>query len=69
MKLTGKQKHELGQLAALGPFESLWSGVEPYNSDEDLSFYLANGLVRHRGERKGYAITDAGRAALERSEG
>jgi len=60
-KLTGRQKSEL---TALIRKPGIWAGVEPSKADDDLAFYLINGLVRYLGTGKGYRITPAGRAAL-----
>jgi hypothetical protein len=65
IKLTGNQRSEL---YSLGFQPGLWRGVEPFNSDEDLHFYLRHGLAVHLGAGLGYAITDAGRRSLS-SEG
>jgi hypothetical protein len=68
VKLTGRQKSELKALSEIRPGQGLWSGVEPHNCDEDLAFYLHNGLVMHLGKGMGYRLTNAGQAALERSD-
>lgn len=69
VKLNGRHISELTALSKIGPHECMWSGVEPHNCDEDLAFYLQNGLVMHLGKGIGYRLTTDGRAALERSEG
>lgn len=69
VKLNSIQKGQLRNLLKIGPNESLWSKVEPHKCDSDLAYFLDNGLVTHLGFGKGYRITNAGRAALERSEG
>lgn len=61
VKLTGRQKSELTTLSRK---PGIWAGVEPSKADDDLAFYLINGLVRYVGAGKGYEITPAGRAAL-----
>lgn len=69
VKLNGRQKSELTALSKIGPHERMWHGVEPHNCDDDLAFYLKNGLVMHLGKGMGYRLTTAGREALEREDG
>lgn len=65
MTLSGRQKSEL---TAIQRSPGLWSGVEPYQCDADLDFYLRHGLVRHMGAGKGYEITEIGSRALSAQE-